>query len=214
MNTAPSNGPARFSSRLLRVATVPVAVLALSACGGGDGGGEEESTGSETSAEESAPAESGEAESDAPAEDSAPAEETPAESGAEAPAEGSAPAESGGDAEEGAPAESGSGESGGDSAALDIATFKDMKGIDKKVDALSAQDACGYWAGAMADPSALDDPKASAAGLKDLAKVAPAEVSDAFTSLSGAMAKAKGPSDPTVSEQLGKVDQACRSNMG
>lgn len=199
MNTAPSTGPVRTSKRLLALAALPAA-LALGACGGG-----EESTGTSTTPSAEAPAETN---AETPGGESAPAEESaPAGDDAEgsaAPEEGGAPEDAGSDPESD-PSQAAAGQDG----ALDIATFKDMEGIDTKVDTLSAADACGYWQGAMSDPASLDEPTAGAQGLKDLAKVSPPQVGKALTGLAGAMEKAKGPQDPRIGQQLGEVEQAC-----
>lgn len=123
MNTAPSTGPVRTSKRLLALAVLPAA-LALGACGGG-----EESTGTSTSPSAEAPAETN---AETPGGESAPGGES-------VDAEGSAAPEDAGSDPESDPSEAAAGQDG----ALDIATFKDMEGIDTKVKKLSATDACG-----------------------------------------------------------------------
>lgn len=195
MNTAPSTGPVRTSKRLLALAVLPAA-LALGACGGG-----EESTGTSTSPSAEAPAETN---AETPGGQSAPGGESVDAEGSAAPEEGGVPEDAGSDPESD-PSEAAAGQDG----ALDIATFKDMEGIDTKVKKLSATDACGYWQGAMSDPASLDAPAEGAQGLKDLAKVSPPAVGKALTGLAGAMEKAKGPQDPKIGQQLGKVEQAC-----
>ena len=89
-----------------------------------------------------------------------------------------------------------------------------MIGIDKKVDSLSAPEACGYLQGAMANPASFDDPAAGAQGVRDLAKVAPTEVRGAMQSLAATMSTVSGPEDPALGAQLGQVEEACMSAAG
>ena len=89
-----------------------------------------------------------------------------------------------------------------------------MIGIDKKVDSLSAPEACGYLQGAMANPASFDDAAAGAQGVKDLAKVAPTEVRGAMQELAATMSTVSGPEDPALGAQLGQVEEACMSAAG
>ena len=204
MNSSPMTGPSARLTRLLQLSLVPVAALALSACGGEEETpAESESSVSSTTQESSAPADQSSApadESSAPAsESSAPAEES---SAPEDPA-----SEDPGEEPTSDPSLTGGGEGG----ALNITSFHDMIGIDKKVDSLSAPEACGYLQGAMANPASFDDPAAGAQGVRDLAKVAPTEVRGAMQSLAATMSTVAGPEDPALGAQLGQVEEACMS---
>lgn len=214
MNSSPQTGPSARLTRLLQLSLVPVAALALSACGGEEETpAESESSVSSTTQESSAPAE----ESSAPAdESSAPANESSAPTN-----ESSAPAEESSAPEDAASEDPGeeptsdpSLTGGGEGGALNITSFYDMIGIDKKVDSLSAPEACGYLQGAMANPASFDDPAAGAQGVRDLAKVAPTEVRGAMQSLAATMSTVSGPEDPALGAQLGQVEEACMSAAG
>lgn len=207
MNSSPQTGPSARLTRLLQLSLVPVAALALSACGGEEETpAESESSVSSTTQESSAPAEESSApadESSAPAnESSAPAEESSAPEDAASEDPGEEPTSD--------PSLTGGGEGG----ALNITSFYDMIGIDKKVDSLSAPEACGYLQGAMANPASFDDPAAGAQGVRDLAKVAPTEVRGAMQSLAATMSTVSGPEDPALGAQLGQVEEACMSAAG
>lgn len=207
MNSSPQTGPSARLTRLLQLSLVPVAALALSACGGEEETpAESESSVSSTTQESSAPAEESSApadESSAPAnESSAPAEESSAPEDAASEDPGEEPTSD--------PSLTGGGEDG----ALNITSFYDMIGIDKKVDSLSAPEACGYLQGAMANPASFDDPAAGAQGVRDLAKVAPTEVRGAMQSLAATMSTVSGPEDPALGAQLGQVEEACMSAAG
>lgn len=207
MNSSPQTGPSARLTRLLQLSLVPVAALALSACGGEEETpAESESSVSSTTQESSAPAEESSApadESSAPAnESSAPAEESSASEDAASEDPGEEPTSD--------PSLTGGGEGG----ALNITSFYDMIGIDKKVDSLSAPEACGYLQGAMANPASFDDPAAGAQGVRDLAKVAPTEVRGAMQSLAATMSTVSGPEDPALGAQLGQVEEACMSAAG
>lgn len=207
MNSSPQTGPSARLTRLLQLSLVPVAALALSACGGEEETpAESESSVSSTTQESSAPAEESSApadESSAPAnESSAPAEESSASEDAASEDPGEEPTSD--------PSLTGGGEDG----ALNITSFYDMIGIDKKVDSLSAPEACGYLQGAMANPASFDDPAAGAQGVRDLAKVAPTEVRGAMQSLAATMSTVSGPEDPALGAQLGQVEEACMSAAG
>ncbi|WP_404373195.1 hypothetical protein [Kytococcus sedentarius] len=207
MNSSPQTGPSARLTRLLQLSLVPVAALALSACGGEEETpAESESSVSTTTQESSAPAEESSApadESSAPAnESSAPAEESSASEDAASEDPGEEPTSD--------PSLTGGGEDG----ALNITSFYDMIGIDKKVDSLSAPEACGYLQGAMANPASFDDPAAGAQGVRDLAKVAPTEVRGAMQSLAATMSTVSGPEDPALGAQLGQVEEACMSAAG
>lgn len=207
MNSSPMTGPSARLTRLLQLSLVPVAALALSACGGEEETpAESESSVSSTTEESSAPAE----ESSAPAdESSAPAEES------SAPAEESSASEDAASEDPGEePTSDPSLTGGGEGGALNITSFYDMIGIDKKVDSLSAPEACGYLQGAMANPASFDDPAAGAQGVRDLAKVAPTEVRGAMQSLAATMSTVSGPEDPALGAQLGQVEEACMSAAG
>lgn len=207
MNSSPQTGPSARLTRLLQLSLVPVAALALSACGGEEETpAESESSVSSTTQESSAPAE----ESSAPAdESSAPAEES------SAPAEESSASEDAASEDPGEePTSDPSLTGGGEDGALNITSFHDMIGIDKKVDSLSAPEACGYLQGAMANPASFDDPAAGAQGVRDLAKVAPTEVRGAMQSLAATMSTVSGPEDPALGAQLGQVEEACMSAAG
>lgn len=207
MNSSPQTGPSARLTRLLQLSLVPVAALALSACGGEEETpAESESSVSSTTQESSAPAE----ESSAPAdESSAPAEES------SAPAEESSASEDAASEDPGEePTSDPSLTGGGEGGALNITSFHDMIGIDKKVDSLSAPEACGYLQGAMANPASFDDPAAGAQGVRDLAKVAPTEVRGAMQSLAATMSTVSGPEDPALGAQLGQVEEACMSAAG
>ena len=219
MNSSPLTGPSARLTRLLQLSLVPVAALALSACGGEEETpAESESSVSSTTEESSASAEESSASAD---ESSAPADES------SAPAdESSAPADESSAPEDAAsedPASEDPGEEpisdpsltgGGEGGALNITSFHDMIGIDKKVDSLSAPEACGYLQGAMANPASFDDPAAGAQGVRDLAKVAPTEVRGAMQSLAATMSTVSGPEDPALGAQLGQVEEACMSAAG
>ena len=214
MNSSPMTGPSARLTRLLQLSLVPVAALALSACGGEEETpAESESSVSSSTQESSAPAE----ESSAPAdESSAPANESSAPAN-----ESSAPAEESSAPEDAASEDPGeeptsdpSLTGGGEGGALNITSFHDMIGIDKKVDSLSAPEACGYLQGAMANPASFDDPAAGAQGVRDLAKVAPTEVRGAMQSLAATMSTVSGPEDPALGAQLGQVEEACMSAAG
>ncbi len=214
-----TTGPTRLQ-RLVALATVPVAALALSACGGEA----DDAENSQTSAASSAPA----AES-SPAGDDAASESTSASaSSADAsesassesqPSDGESESASSADASDPASEDAGEDPASSGSAtesvegSLDISTFQDLEGIDKKVDSLSAQEACGYLQGAMANPVSLDTPAAGVTGVQDLAKVAPPEVRGAIHALGAALATAKGPSDPALGQALGQVDEVCMSAL-
>lgn len=200
MNSSPRTGPSARLTRLLQLSLVPVAALALSACGGEEETpAESESSVSSTTQESSAPAD----ESSAPAEESsAPAEESSAPEDAASEDPGEEPTSD--------PSLTGGGEGG----ALNITSFHDMIGIDKKVDSLSAPEACGYLQGAMANPASFDDPAAGAQGVRDLAKVTPTEVRGAMQSLAATMSSVSGPEDPALGAQLGQVEEACMSAAG
>lgn len=207
MNSSPRTGPSARLTRLLQLSLVPVAALALSACGGEEETpAESESSVSSTTQESSAPADESSApadESSAPAnESSAPAEESSAPEDAASEDPGEEPTSD--------PSLTGGGEGG----ALNITSFHDMIGIDKKVDSLSAPEACGYLQGAMANPASFDDPAAGAQGVRDLAKVAPTEVRGAMQSLAATMSTVSGPEDPALGAQLGQVEEACMSAAG
>ena len=207
MNSSPMTGPSARLTRLLQLSLVPVAALALSACGGEEETpAESESSVSSSTQESSAPAEESSApadESSAPAnESSAPAEESSAPEDAASEDPGEEPTSD--------PSLTGGGEGG----ALNITSFYDMIGIDKKVDSLSAPEACGYLQGAMANPASFDDPAAGAQGVRDLAKVAPTEVRGAMQSLAATMSTVSGPEDPALGAQLGQVEEACMSAAG
>ena len=207
MNSSPRTGPSARLTRLLQLSLVPVAALALSACGGEEETpAESESSVSSTTQESSAPADESSApadESSAPAnESSAPAEESSAPEDAASEDPGEEPTSD--------PSLTGGGEGG----ALNITSFHDMIGIDKKVDSLSAPEACGYLQGAMANPASFDDPAAGAQGVRDLAKVAPTEVRGAMQSLAATMSSVSGPEDPALGAQLGQVEEACMSAAG
>lgn len=207
MNSSPMTGPSARLTRLLQLSLVPVAALALSACGGEEETpAESESSVSSTTEESSAPAD----ESSAPAdESSAPAEES------SAPAEESSASEDAASEDPGEePTSDPSLTGGGEGGALNITSFYDMIGIDKKVDSLSAPEACGYLQGAMANPASFDDPAAGAQGVRDLAKVAPTEVRGAMQSLAATMSTVAGPEDPALGAQLGQVEEACMSAAG
>ncbi|ACV05180.1 hypothetical protein I6I18_11630 [Kytococcus sedentarius] len=207
MNSSPLTGPSARLTRLLQLSLVPVAALALSACGGEEETpAESESSVSSTTQESSAPAD----ESSAPAnESSAPANESSAP-GEESSASEDAASEDPGEEPTSDPSLTGGGEGG----ALNITSFHDMIGIDKKVDSLSAPEACGYLQGAMANPASFDDPAAGAQGVRDLAKVAPTEVRGAMQSLAATMSSVSGPEDPALGAQLGQVEEACMSAAG
>ena len=207
MNSSPRTGPSARLTRLLQLSLVPVAALALSACGGEEETpAESESSVSSTTEESSAPAD----ESSAPAdESSAPANESSAP-GEESSASEDAASEDPGEEPTSDPSLTGGGEGG----ALNITSFHDMIGIDKKVDSLSAPEACGYLQGAMANPASFDDPAAGAQGVRDLAKVAPTEVRGAMQSLAATMSSVSGPEDPALGAQLGQVEEACMSAAG
>ena len=219
MNSSPLTGPSARLTRLLQLSLVPVAALALSACGGEEETpAESESSVSSTTEESSASAEESSASAD---ESSAPADES------SAPAdESSAPADESSAPEDAAsedPASEDPGEEpisdpsltgGGEGGALNITSFHDMIGIDKKVDSLSAPEACGYLQGAMANPASFDDPAAGAQGVRDLAKVTPTEVRGAMQSLAATMSSVSGPEDPALGAQLGQVEEACMSAAG
>ena len=193
MNSSPRTGPSARLTRLLQLSLVPVAALALSACGGEEETpAESESSVSSTTQESSAPAD----ESSAPAEESSAPEDAASEDPGEEPT--SDPSLTG----------------GGEGGALNITSFHDMIGIDKKVDSLSAPEACGYLQGAMANPASFDDPAAGAQGVRDLAKVAPTEVRGAMQSLAATMSTVSGPEDPALGAQLGQVEEACMSAAG
>lgn len=200
MNSSPMTGPSARLTRLLQLSLVPVAALALSACGGEEETpAESESSVSSTTQESSAPA----GESSAPAdESSAPADESSASEDAASEDPGEEPTSD--------PSLTGGGEDG----ALNITSFYDMIDIDKKVDSLSAPEACGYLQGAMANPASFDDPAAGAQGVRDLAKVAPTEVRGAMQSLAATMSTVAGPEDPALGAQLGQVEEACMSAAG
>ena len=207
MNSSPQTGPSARLTRLLQLSLVPVAALALSACGGEEETpAESESSVSSTTQESSAPADESSApaeESSAPAnESSAPAEESSAPEDAASEDPGEEPTSD--------PSLTGGGEGG----ALNITSFHDMIGIDKKVDSLSAPEACGYLQGAMANPASFDDPAAGAQGVRDLAKVTPIEVRGAMQSLAATMSSVSGPEDPALGAQLGQVEEACMSAAG
>ncbi|MFL0460547.1 hypothetical protein ACH0CA_08785 [Kytococcus sedentarius] len=207
MNSSPRTGPSARLTRLLQLSLVPVAALALSACGGEEETpAESESSVSSTTQESSAPADESSApaeESSAPAnESSAPAEESSAPEDAASEDPGEEPTSD--------PSLTGGGEGG----ALNITSFHDMIGIDKKVDSLSAPEACGYLQGAMANPASFDDPAAGAQGVRDLAKVTPTEVRGAMQSLAATMSSVSGPEDPALGAQLGQVEEACMSAAG
>ena len=207
MNSSPRTGPSARLTRLLQLSLVPVAALALSACGGEEETpAESESSVSSTTQESSAPAD----ESSAPAEESsAPANES------SAPAEESSASEDAASEDPGEePTSDPSLTGGGEGGALNITSFYDMIGIDKKVDSLSAPEACGYLQGAMANPASFDDPAAGAQGVRDLAKVAPTEVRGAMQSLAATMSTVSGPEDPALGAQLGQVEEACMSAAG
>ena len=200
-------GPSARLTRLLQLSLVPVAALALSACGGEEETpAESESSVSSTTEESSAPAD----ESSAPAdESSAPANKS------SAPAdESSAPEDAASEDPSEEPTSDPSLTGGGEGGALNITSFYDMIGIDKKVDSLSAPEACGYLQGAMANPASFDDPAAGAQGVRDLAKVAPTEVRGAMQSLAATMSTASGLEDPALGAQLGQVEEACMSAAG
>ena len=207
MNSSPMTGPSARLTRLLQLSLVPVAALALSACGGEEETpAESESSVSSTTQESSAPAD----ESSAPAdESSAPANESSAP-GEESSASEDAASEDPGEEPTSDPSLTGGGEGG----ALNITSFHDMIGIDKKVDSLSAPEACGYLQGAMANPASFDDPAAGAQGVRDLAKVTPTEVRGAMQSLAATMSSVSGPEDPALGAQLGQVEEACMSAAG
>ena len=207
MNSSPQTGPSARLTRLLQLSLVPVAALALSACGSEEETpAESESSVSSTTEESSAPAD----ESSAPAdESSAPADESSAPED-EFSASEDAASEDPGEEPTSDPSLTGGGEGG----ALDITSFHDMIGIDKKVDSLSAPEACGYLQGAMANPASFDDPAAGVQGVRDLAKVAPTEVRGAMQSLAATMSTVAGPEDPALGAQLGQVEEACMSAAG
>ncbi|QRO87359.1 hypothetical protein [Kytococcus sedentarius] len=228
MNSSPQTGPSARLTRLLQLSLVPVAALALGACGGEEETpAESESSVSSTTQESSAPADESSApadESSAPAdESSAPANESsaPADESSAPANESSAPANESSAPEDAASEDPGeeptsdpSLTGGGEGGALNITSFHDMIGIDKKVDSLSAPEACGYLQGAMANPASFDDPAAGAQGVRDLAKVAPTEVRGAMQSLAATMSTVSGPEDPALGAQLGQVEEACMSAAG
>lgn len=214
MNSSPQTGPSARLTRLLQLSLVPVAALALSACGGEEETpAESESSVSSTTQESSAPAD----ESSAPAEESsAPANEpsAPADESSAPAEESSAPEDAASEDPGEEPTSDPSLTGGGEGGALNITSFHDMIGIDKKVDSLSAPEACGYLQGAMANPASFDDPTAGAQGVRDLAKVAPTEVRGAMQSLATTMSTVSGPEDPALGAQLGQVEEACMSAAG
>lgn len=207
MNSSPMTGPSARLTRLLQLSLVPVAALALSACGGEEETpAESESSISSTTQESSAPAE----ESSAPADESSAPEEESSAPAEESSVPEDAASEDPGEEPTSDPSLTGGGEGG----ALNITSFHDMIGIDKKVDSLSAPEACGYLQGAMANPASFDDPAAGAQGVRDLAKVAPTEVRGAMQSLAATMSTVAGPEDPALGAQLGQVEEACMSAAG
>ncbi|WP_374928262.1 hypothetical protein [Kytococcus sedentarius] len=218
MNTSLQHPSTRLK-RALHLSLLPLAALALSACGG------EEETPAETESSVSSSTQEQNEETSAPAEESetsedasAPAEETSAPAEETSAPEDTASAgdeETGNDAGEEPttdPSLTRGGE--GQSAELNITSFQDLEGIHTKVDELSAQDACGYLQGAMANPVSLETPATGAQGVQDLAKVAPPEVRGAIHALSTALAGASGPSDPNLGTQLGQVEEICMSAAG